>query len=452
MGNQQYKERRSFLIIAFNLFLAGCSRILRPSAPANVPPTALPTAIPTLSSISVTEPVSVVEAEQSEVTSERVTISTELADDAYWLPLVTRHVTETTAALFFALENDTGGVLLVETIEGGQQIIVQLDEADERHLITIEGLQPGVRYRAQVGLGSPEPGYKQPPLYGEAWGPVEFTTQSSDRPIRFVMTADTGFGDERSKQIAELMAQTGADFCVHGGDCVYWADQNVDAHDAWIQKWYQPFAPVLRSMPIYSVNGNHDYDPPTYYNGQPFYFIASPPVTDPNFEPSARDGLNQFYAVAYGSTQFIFLDSQVLFGQPGREEQQAWLEERLADDRWKTTIPVFHVEAYSSGKHGDSDSWVPRRTWAPLFNDNPRVRLVLNGHDHNYERLIVGDTTYIVSAGGSSTLYGKDIELPESQVFVSRTHHTLFEMYDDRIEMQAIALEGDVIDRATIAL
>jgi len=40
---------------------------------------------------------------------------------------------------------------------------------------------------------------------------------------------------------------------------------------------------------------------------------------------------NQYYTFAYQDIQFIVLDSQVFFGAGGREEQEAWLADRLAD-------------------------------------------------------------------------------------------------------------------------
>jgi hypothetical protein len=57
-----------------------------------------------------------------------------------------------------------------------------------------------------------------------------------------------------------------------------------------------------------------------------------------------------------------------------------------------------------------------------------------------------------VSGGGSSTLYAQGERLPESQLYVRKTHFVLLEIYTDRIELQAISKEGDVLDQAVIEL
>lgn len=452
MGNDKIpKGRRAFLLLGLHAFLAGCARIITgQEQPAPVPPaTDILPAAPATDALVIptTQPPTIAPT----AAPEPITLSEGLASVGYYLPLVTRHVTETSATFFFDLQQPASGVLLLDPINGGEQKLIELDATQKRHVLTVDGLQPSTRYRASIGLGDGL--YQAPALDGESWGSVSFSTQGSDRPIRFVALADSGFGDTRTIQLAQEMAALEPDFCLHAGDCVYWAYQQETPRDAWKVKWYEALAPLHKSMPVYSVNGNHDYDgDATHSDGLPFYWTASPPMTDPNFEPSAREGLNQYYALAYGDTQFVFLDSQVLFGQPGRAEQEAWLATRLADDRWRTTLPVYHVAAYSSGDHGDSDSWVPRRTWGPLFNSNPRVDLTIAGHDHNYERLLVEDTTYIVCGGGSATLYAKTVELPESQFFQTVTSFALFDLYEDRIEVSGIALGGEVIDRATIVI
>ncbi len=451
MEQPNNKSRRAFLITALSAFLAGCARIVESQMivtpppinemPAELAPTVMPTSTPTLAAVVEPTP-----------TMEPIRIQEAPADVGYYLPLVTRHVTEASATLFFELAVPASGILLLEPVNGGAQLSLPLDAAQKRHVVTVDRLQPNTRYRATVGLGAAGD-YRVPQLDGQPWGSITFRTQGPDRPIRFVAVADSGFGDARTIQLAQEMAALEPDFCLHAGDCVYWAYQQETPRDAWKVKWYEALAPLHQSMPVYSVNGNHDYDGDAVHtDGLPFYWTASPPITDPNFMPSAREGFNQYYAVAYSDVQFVFLDSQVLFGQPGRQEQETWLAERLADDRWRSTIPIYHVAAYSSGDHGDSDSWVPRRTWGPLFNDNPRVHLSISGHDHNYERLGVNGTTYIVCGGGSSTLYAKTVELPESQFFQAVTSFALFELYDDRIDVSGVALGGEVIDRVEILI
>jgi hypothetical protein len=92
-----------------------------------------------------------------------------------------------------------------------------------------------------------------------------------------------------------------------------------------------------------------------------------------------------------------------------------------------------------------------RYTWNPLF-ETANVPVSFSGHFHHYERHIANGLTYIVTGGGSSTLYAQGERLPTSQIYVRRTHFVLAEIYGDRIELLVISKEGDILDQATIAL
>ena len=179
--------------------------------------------------------------------------------------------------------------------------------------------------------------------------------------------------------------------------------------------------------------------------------LCLPPFPDPNFDyPESRRG-NQYYAFDYQGIQFLMLDSQVFYGVAGRDEQDAWLRERLADPRYRFTIPIFHVAPYSSSVVHPEDGLPVRYTWNPLF-ENANVPLSISGHFHHYERLSASSITYIVTGGGSSTLYAQGGQLPESHIYARRTHFVLLEIYSDHIELSAISMEGDLIDQTTLAL
>jgi len=70
------------------------------------------------------------------------------------------------------------------------------------------------------------------------------------------------------------------------------------------------------------------------------------------------------------------------------------------------------------------------------------VPLVLSGHSHNYERLVVDGVTYVVTGGGSSQLYPALNIDPLSQAFSVRSHFVLLEFYEDQIKILAIDKNG----------
>ena len=299
-----------------------------------------------------------------------------------------------------------------------------------------------------VLIGSDAEHLAQPGFAGAEWGPVRFRTPSGEIPLRVGVLGDASFGDQATTQLVELMAGQDLDFVIHTGDVVYDTDSS-DLVNSYTTRFFQPFSPLLHQLPVYTVLGNHDYDAAVRWQGAPFYDHAFPPYPDPDFSYPETRRANQYYAFDIGDMQFLMLNSQTFFGVDGRAEQDAWLAERLADPRYRITIPIFHVAPYSSSIVHPDDGLPVRYTWNPLF-EQADVPLSFSGHFHHYERFMAGGITYIVSGGGSSTLYAQGALLPESQIYARRTHFVLMEIYENRIELTAISKEGETLDQATV--
>jgi predicted phosphodiesterase len=403
---------------------------------------------PPLNSAAVT-PTVVTPTPTSTPTSTLIALGNISTRVAYTLPLTTRHVTDTSAVLFFELSEPAEGVLLYESAGSGQQVLAL--PAVSTQQIELDGLTPGTDYRAMIGLAREEDGsYEQPGFRGQPWGTVSFRTQQAGEPLRIGVIGDSGFGQQVTFDLATQMAGMDLDLVLHTGDVVYNIEQNIDAYDAYALKYYLPFAPLLHRMPVYTVIGNHDVEWEALYQETPFIYHAFPSFVDPRVSTTDARDLNQWYAFAYGNVQFLMLDTQTFFNEEGRADQLAWLTERLADGRFAYSIPVFHVPPFTSGLH-PYDGLAVRSEWLPLFEAS-KVPLVLSGHDHNYERLVANGITYIVSGGGSSVLYNQGVTVPESVVFVHRTHFVLMELYVDRLDLKAVAPGGDVIDQTTVPL
>ncbi|MBN1535878.1 MAG: metallophosphoesterase [Anaerolineales bacterium] len=375
-----------------------------------------------------------------------------LSDNHYIIPLTVRHITIDRAIFFFELSQPAEGRLVYRSIEADHpiqgEIAISADES--RHMLTVENLLPGIEYQALVLLGTDFIDFQRPAFNGTDWGAVNFRTVSGETPIKVGVLGDASFGDEATQTLIAFMASQDLDFVLHTGDVVYETD-NTDLVYSYSLKYFEPFSPLLHQLPVYTVMGNHDYDRAVEWQGNPFYDYAFPAFSDPDFTyPGSRRG-NQYYALAYQDVQFLMLDSQVLFGEAGRAEQETWMKERLSDARYRITIPVFHVAPFSSSAVHPDDSLPVRYAWLPIFEAS-NVPVAFSGHFHHYERLMANGITYIVTGGGSSTLYAQGSPLAESQIYVRRTHFVRMEIYKDRIELQAIAKEGDIIDQATILL
>jgi len=434
------------MFVALNLGLCALAIPATPSAPAipttgsGGPTPALPVpalATPTLTALP--------------ATPTQIALETGFSDIALALPLTIRHVTETSASLYFELSQPASGIVIIsETTTKTASAVVEFDDQEANHSITVEGLQPGVSYTAVIGLLNAQGSYNPPAYRGEVWGPVSFVTASEAAPLRVAVIGDAGMGDEVTPKLAAQMAEADPDFVIFTGDTVYNIPDNRDHYEAFALKYYEPFAPLLQTRPIYNVVGNHDVEAATIYQGTPFYYRAFPPFADPSFAPSDNQGRNQWYAFAYGDVQFLMLDSQTFYNEDGGETQIAWLQERLSDSRFAYSVPAFHIPPFTSGRH-TYDGLGVRQQWLPLF-ESAHVPLVLSGHDHNYEHLESNGITYIVSGGGSSSLYAQQNALPESRFFAHQSNFVILDFYPDRIEVQAVALGGDLLDQFTIPL
>ncbi|MEW5871063.1 MAG: metallophosphoesterase [Chloroflexota bacterium] len=375
-----------------------------------------------------------------------------LSPISYVIPLTVRHVTENSATLFFELSQPVEGRLVYRSSDPGapQQGELALAPGETRQMFTLEGLAPGAAYQVRVLLGEGPETFQQPGFTGQAWDPVGLRTASNEPPLRVGVLGDASFGDQATQQLVALMSGYDLDFVIHTGDVVYETDGS-DLERSYTLKFFEPFAPLLHHMPVYTVLGNHDYDKVLRWQGAPFYDYAFPAFPDPAFSYPPDRRANQYYAFTYQGVQFLMLDSQVFYGVEGRDGQKEWLMQRLQDPRFRLTIPVFHVAPYSSSVVHPDDGRPMRLTWGPLF-EAAGVRLSFSGHFHHYERLFANGVTYIVSGGGSSTLYAQGQSLPESQIYLRRTHFVLMEIYADRIQLSAISKEGETLDQAVISL
>ena len=98
--------------------------------------------------------------------------------------------------------------------------------------------------------------------------------------------------------------------------------------------------------------------------------------------------------------RFFVLDSTTALASPeSMARQRAWLKRslRASPARWK--VVVLHHPPYSSGEvHGSTPEFQwPFGEWG--------ADLVLSGHEHNYERISTGGTTYVVDGAGGKDLY-----------------------------------------------
>jgi hypothetical protein len=196
--------------------------------------------------------------------------------------------------------------------------------------------------------------------------------------FKFAVLGDFGIASKEQYQLGEVMNKVHSTFkyetVILVGDNLYGAERPQDFKD----KFELPYKPLLDAgVKFYASLGNHDAreqrDYKLFNMGGKLYYT---------FNPKA-------------DVRFFMLEST--YPVP---EQIKWVEDELkaSTSQWK--IAVFHHPLYSSGERHGSDIQL-REALEPLFLKY-NVSVVLNGHDHFYERLKPqkGINYFVVGSGG----------------------------------------------------
>ena len=260
--------------------------------------------------------------------------------------------------------------------------------------------------------------------------PSTATAAGRSAPVRsgFVAFGDLG-GGPAQRAVAAAMSRWAAghrvDALVTTGDNVYERGE-PQRFSAQLDRPYQK---LRRTRPLWVTLGNHD-------------------VTAGHGADQLRHlGLPELpYVRTLPGVQLLFLDGN----RPDRA-QAAWLTARLARPGPRFRVVVFHQPAWSCSVHGSNrevDRW-----WVPVL-ERYRVALVLNGHDHNYQRFVSpAGVSYVVTGGGGRQLYPVapcPSGTPRRVAGVARNHFTAVEVRQRSLTVRAVATDGKVIDRAVV--
>jgi acid phosphatase len=144
--------------------------------------------------------------------------------------------------------------------------------------------------------------------------------------------------------------------------------------------------------------------------------------------------------------QLLFLDAN----HPDAA-QARWLDAALSRPGPRFRVVLFHQPAWSCGPHGSTAA--VDQQWVPVIESH-HVALVLNGHDHDYERFTSGGgVTYVVTGGGGQTLYPllPCFQTPPENARAETHHFTGVEVTGATMTLTAVDSEGNVIDRAVLS-
>jgi tartrate-resistant acid phosphatase type 5 len=207
----------------------------------------------------------------------------------------------------------------------------------------------------------------------------------SSPAIAFAVIGD--FGDDTQPnegKVASLVKGWGPDFIITTGDNNYpRGEANFIANN--ITKHYGEYignANNKQPNRFFPSLGNHDWDTAGAKAHLDYFDLP---------------GNKRYYQFRRGPVEFFAIDSDTREpdGVQPDSKQAQWLKDALATSSAPWKVVFFHHPPYSSGHHGSTNymQW-PFQRWG--------ASVVLTGHDHSYERVVVqGFPYFVVGLGGA---------------------------------------------------
>ena len=267
----------------------------------------------------------------------------------------------------------------------------------------------------------------------------------------FIGAGDIGVcglrGDEQTAVLVDSILK--ADSAVHVesavltvGDNAYPAGLDRDFVRCFAPSWGDPKKRIMKL--IRPAIGNHDYQS---QRGAAYYRY---------FGVRAGPAYKGYYSYDIGEWHAIALNSEIAArgSLHERSEQEEWLREDLRERGRLCTLAYFHRPLYSSGAHGSSP--IMQSIWKILADGG--VDLVINGHEHHYERFLpmnaagVLDTLrgmeqIIVGTGGGDLTGIRSSKAPNSAVQIQgRWGALIATLGTDEYRTSFIDVDGDVWD------
>jgi tartrate-resistant acid phosphatase type 5 len=365
------------------------------------------------------------------------------------------------------------GRAVVEVERDGH--LVARGGTEEHNHVWVTGLEPDTEYRYRVVVD------------GRPWGEGELLDWSVERatlvdaggrydnrfrtfpppdrpaPVTFAVLGDFGVGivdgrldGLRQLQLADAVRRAvdarGVRLVITTGDNIYLGHQDTagtgNEDDEWYSSFYQPYRYVLNRVPFFPTVGNHDAGDSESSDDRDQ--LADNLFLDHRFRPevetgSASLGPGLFYRFQVGaSLEFVCIDTSIAtdmdvehyFDDPAHRR---WIEETLRGDGARWRIPFSHHPPFCAGpEHTNTTGMVQRLV--PLFEE-AGVRLVLSGHEHNFQHAVVNDVHYVVSgaAGKLRPEPPRELEQAGTRAWAAAGHFLLAHVDEDRVIVEPLA-------------
>lgn len=332
----------------------------------------------------------------------------------------------------FGSRSEPVGRAAVEVVDGDGRIVAR-EVVDGANHAWVEGLRPATTYGYRVLVdGTPWAGAERhdwaPDALLPAARPLDLRLRThaaagDPDPVTFLAVGDAGVGigagedGRRQLGVARTMQRL-ADafdvrFVVTLGDTIYHGPGGPTDHsgahdDDWWLTYFQPYRYLIDHLAFYPTAGNHDGSDEEAADDRAQ--LEDNLYLTTRFAPRAEAGRASlgpglFYRLQVGALLELVCVDTTWGAAAGRHwfddpKHRTWLEETFAsvstDCEWR--VPFCHHPAWTAGPH-HTDMAAQIERLVPLYRRGG-VRLLLHGHEHNFQHGRVDDLDYVVSGAG----------------------------------------------------
>jgi uncharacterized protein (TIGR03437 family) len=312
-----------------------------------------------------------------------------------------------------------------------------------QHRAELRDLAAGTEYRYRVFIDGRD---ALPEISAEA---LRFRTPAPGR-FTFLALGDSGDGGEGQVALARRLNMENPALVLHTGDIAY-EDGTFAQFESYFFRIYRE---LLARAPFYPAPGNHDY---YFREASAFRAVFAPPV-----EGVPAEGHGLVYSFDHSNVHFAVVDTNhpLAAADAGHDWMLRWLDRDLGATRQTFRVLVFHHPPYPTSKHvDDPDCLRVRRLLLPLLAKHA-VHLVLNGHEHSYQRFLpwrsagftaAGPGTVLVTTGGGGSSVYPPPQDPRLAVGRAVSHYLRVSVDAARMNVQVVGVSGEIIDQFEIS-
>lgn len=258
--------------------------------------------------------------------------------------------------------------------------------ADHQHTYTISELTPGTLYYYRITDNND---YHTGSFFAGA--------NDSEQSITFFAGGDTQRNSSKinavwSKLLEQIEDKPEAQtFLLHAGD--FTEDGSEGDWDTIFFNRNRLHTTELQSkLPIMGARGNHECYTGTQYGK----YYPYPQYQSGDIMHRTGDGC--YYTFTYGPVQCFSINTNESL-DIGSDQYQ-WLKTELEKSNKAWKVVYYHAPAWGSGNHENRDDI--QENIQPLLAQN-NVKLVINGHNHDYTRSLVDGVNHMVMVTSCSS-------------------------------------------------